>query len=258
MSQPQLDRPYFDYQRRRRSHWDAAARLLDRGKRSWGSYYHRRLAEIYRGAVQPGASVLEIGCGEGDLLAAVNPSYGLGIDFSREMLKRAKTKHPGLHFCLGDAHEGFLDGKKFDFIILSDLLNDAWDVQAVFANLAELCHPGTRIILNTYSRLWELPLLAAEKLQLARPVLYQNWLTVEDARILMRYGGFEIVRTWHEILSPLPIPLLTGLSNRYLARLAPLNQLCLSNFIIGRRYPVPQRKDNPSVSIIVPARNEAG
>ena len=33
------------------------------------------------------SKVLEIGCGNGHLLAALNPSYGVGIDISKGMIK---------------------------------------------------------------------------------------------------------------------------------------------------------------------------
>ena len=59
--------------------------------------------------------------------------------------------------------------EKFDFIILSDLVNDLWDVQQIFERLAAVCTPQTRIIINFYSRLWELPLALARKLGASRP-----------------------------------------------------------------------------------------
>ena len=69
----------------------------------------------------------------------------------------------------------------------------------------------------------------------------------------MRLAGFEPVQITQEILFPLP---LGGLANKVLVRLWPLHHLALSNFVIAR--PGPQRVQEPTVSVIVPARNEAG
>ena len=87
-----------------------------------GKWYHRRLAEIYRFYVAPNMNVLEIGCGDGRLLAKLQPARGVGIDFSEEMIKRAKERHPELTFIHADAHELSAFDEKFDVIILSDLV----------------------------------------------------------------------------------------------------------------------------------------
>ena len=84
-------------------------------------------------------------------------------------------------------------------------------------------------------------------------MLAQNWLTPEDVDNLLRLSGFETIRTTNEILFPLP---LGGLANRYLVRLWPFRDLALSNFLIAR--PAPQPVQNPSVSVVVAARNEEG
>ena len=55
-------------------------------ERDGEGYYHQRLTEIYRYLVAPGQRVLEIGCGTGDLLSALKPSVGVGVDFSEEMI----------------------------------------------------------------------------------------------------------------------------------------------------------------------------
>ncbi|HEY9076365.1 MAG TPA: glycosyltransferase [Anaerolineaceae bacterium] len=247
---------YFQYQQSRITHWDRVAFKTDHWK-SWGAYYHRRLAEIYRFQVPPGQRVLEVGCGRGDLLAALEPAYGVGVDFSPEMISRARRKHPNLHFIRADAHELALE-EKFDAIILSDLLNDLWDLQTFFERLLPLTTPRTRIIMNFYSRLWELPLAIADALGLARPLLYQNWLTSEDVTNLLYLAGFEPVRKWHEVLYPLPTPLIDSFANRFLARFFPFNQLCLANFIAARPMPVRDPTRQPVVSVVVPARNEEG
>ena len=139
------------------------------------------------------------------------------------------------------------------------MVNDPWDVQAVFAQVAHLATSRTRIIFNAYSRQWELPLALARRLELARPILYQNWLTVEDITGLLRLADLEVIRTWEEMLWPLPTPLLADFANRYLVKLWPFRILALTNFIVARRRP--QREplaEEPLVSIIIPARSEAG
>jgi len=84
--------------------------------------------------------VLELGCGQGDLLAALRPSRGVGIDLSERMLDRARARHGQLTFVHADVHE-FLLREKFDFIILSDLVNDIWDVQRILELVAQQLSP---------------------------------------------------------------------------------------------------------------------
>ena len=36
------------------------------------------------------SNILELGCGNGHLLASLKPNYGLGIDFSNKLVKEAK------------------------------------------------------------------------------------------------------------------------------------------------------------------------
>jgi SAM-dependent methyltransferase len=208
--------------------------------------------------IVPNQRVLEIGCGKGDLLAAVEPSFGVGIDFSGEMLAGAKKQHPHLTFLQADAHSIPLDDK-FDIIILSDLLNDLWDVQAVLRLIRELAHPRTRVIINLYNRLWGPILGIAERIGLAKPNLQQNWLTVEDVTNLLDLTGFEVIRHWSEVLWPLPIPLIEQFLNRFVVKIWPFRHLALTNMIVAR--PVEHRADlaeEPLVSVIIPARNEAG
>ena len=240
------------YQKTRIAHWDAIARKRD----SWqgmGTWYHRRLAEIYRFYVAPNMRVLEIGCSDGRLLADLKPSHGVGIDFSEEMIQRAKKKHPHLEFIHADAHDLTNINNTFDIIILSDLVNDLWDVQRVLEQVKRLSTPRTRIIINFYSRLWQLVLGMAKALNLATPNLFQNWLTREDITSLLQLAGFETIRTSQEILFPLP---LGGFANRFLVRLWPFNHFALSNLVIAR--PMPERAEEPKVSVVIAARNESG
>jgi len=245
------------YQKDRIKHWDNIAASVSR-KSSWSDYYHERLHQIYRLLVVPGQRVMEIGCGTGDLLAGLQPSFGLGIDLSKEMVQYASERHPDLHFTACDAHDLCLNSK-FDVVILSDTINDLWDVQGVFQQIYSSTGPDTRIIINTYSRLWELPLAAVRKMGLAGRLLPQNWLTTNDISSIFNLTDFETIRCWGEILWPLNTPLLRGLLNRFAVKVWPFNLFALTNFVIAKPKADPNYgKKLPTVSVVVPARNEAG
>ncbi len=241
------------YREARIAHWNGVAAKRDHW-RGLGGSYHSRLREIYRLLVSRGLRVLEIGCGFGDLLRDLDPGRGVGVDFSPEMLRRGRLRNPGIELVLADAHDLSDVEGSFDVIIFSDTLNDLWDVQAALQEVSRFCHPGTRLIINFYSGLWQLPLAIAQAFNLASPMLPQNWLTPEDARGMLRLAGFETIRSWQEVLWPLP---LGGLINKILVRFWPFHELALVNYIVARPEPA-SPAESPAVSIVIPARNEAG
>jgi SAM-dependent methyltransferase len=247
-----------DFLQKRIAHWDAIARKMDHW-RSAGEYYQQWLAKQYRQVIPPGMRVLEIGCGLGDLLSAVEPRSGVGMDFSWETVRRAARRYPRLNFVCADAGLPPLAGT-FDVIILSDLLNDLWDVETVLRKVRTLSHPRTRIIVNLYSRVWEIPLHAAQLLRWIKPNLPQNWLTPDDIGNLFQLAGLEIIQRRREILLPIRIPLASELANRVLVKLWPFSIAALLNIYTARLRPEggasppqPLRR----VSIIIAARNEA-
>lgn len=126
------DEAAFRYRDARRDFWDSRANAdPSRASRA----YLDRLNELFAFTIAPGQRVLEIGCGQGDLLASLQPSYGVGIDLAPEMVAAAEQRHPALNFHLADAHEFHTD-EHFDVIVLSDLINDLWDV-ALVSEVAE-------------------------------------------------------------------------------------------------------------------------
>jgi|CXWL01.1.fsa_nt_gi SAM-dependent methyltransferase len=257
----------------RLAHWQAVAHGP---RRRLAAAYHRRLAEVFRFLIPPGLRVLEVGCAEGDLLAALSPGLGVGVDFSSAMVAAARARHSELMLVEGDAHDlaaldlpgrlaeaaptpmrGDRDGV-FDAVVLADLVNDAFDVQRVFAEVAPLCGPRSRLIVTVQSRLWEPLLRLAQGLGLARPTRQQNWLTVHDVTNLLRLAGFRVVQHREEVLLPLAVPLLGRLANQVLVRFWPFRHLALTNVLVARRDGAPELAAAPKVSVLVPARNESG
>ena len=249
-----FEQEFSHYQERRRAHWGG---LYREPNKSLGDYYRSRLQIVYRHMIPEQATVLELGCGPGDLLAALQPAHGVGVDFCPEALELARQRHPDLEFVLADAHDLSLGERTFDYIVLSDLVNDLWDVQTVIQQVGIYCAAHTRLVINFYSHLWNIPLHTAQRLGLARPTLPQNWLTRHDMANLLEISDFEPLRAWEEVIAPLPVPVLADLSNRYLAKLWPFRYAALANFVLARPLSkaIPRR---PTVSVIVAARNESG
>lgn len=244
------------YTAARVAYWNTEAEGSARRSRL-KSYYLRRLETIYKHCVSPGLNILELGCSRGDLLAALKPKVGVGIDFSVQMIEQARKFHPELTFLKADAHEVDLQ-EKFDVIILSDLIAELWDVQQVLISIQKNCKPNTRIILNTYSRLWEIPLYLIRRLRRGKQILNRNWFALNDVNNMLHLAGYEAIRVWPEITWPIWTPLVDVLANKILARIWPFTLLCLTNFIIARPRPVPAATKQYSVSVVIPLRNEEG
>src|SRR6185369_4346056 len=197
----------------RRAFYDgrAACRLRESGR-----HYHQLLKRYYAFLVPQGQRVLEVGCGLGDLLAAVNPSRGVGVDFSPALLDLARKRHPQFEFAAGDALD-FPTNETFDYILVSDLVNDLPDVQALLTRLREVSHSGTRLVVNFFNNLWRPVLALAEKIGAKAPTLPQNWLSSVDMKNLLHLAEWEVIKQDTRILWPLRTPLLASLANRWLA-----------------------------------------
>ena len=108
-------------------------------------YFHEADLNYMRFLVPEGKRVLDIGCGAGDLLAALNPSHGVGIDLSEKMIAQAQANFPDHTFFLGDIETpsaiDTLGDEPFDFIILSDVIGLMEDCQATLESLQKVCGP---------------------------------------------------------------------------------------------------------------------
>ena len=237
------------------TYFDAHATERDRWITRNG-YYHRLLAHNFALLIPKGSSVIEIGCGTGQLLAAMEPARGVGLDLSPKMVERARINFPDLDFQVGDVEDLTLD-EKFDYVILSDVIGYLHDVQCVFQNLQRICHPRTRVIISSYNALWHPILQAAETIGFKARQPAVNWLSQTDIENLLELAGFEIIRRNSKILLPLNIPVLAPLCNRILSNLPGLRHLALAVMVVARSKPM-RRSTNPTVSVIIPARNEAG
>jgi 2-polyprenyl-3-methyl-5-hydroxy-6-metoxy-1,4-benzoquinol methylase len=213
-----------------REHFEEIAGEYDRWKEK-SAYYYRLLAGIYRERVPEGATVLEIGCGTGTLLAALLPAHGVGIDVSPRMVEIATTKFPNLAFRVADA-EKFDPGETFDFVIVPDVIEHLSDVGAMFLSARKGCHPATRVIVTSVNPLWAPILHLAERLGLKMPEGEHRWLPATELRRLAAEAGLDLVEFSGTILCPKKIPLLADALNRAAERLSFLRPACLTQVLV--------------------------
>ncbi len=221
------------------------------------AYYYRWLEKLYQYNVRPNSRVLHVGCESGDLLAAVKPSYGVGIDTDPQAIEQARQRFPHLQFHLQQPQDIQLN-ETFDYILICNTIGVWQDIQQVFERLRPLTHPGTRIVITYYSYLWESLLRLGSAIGMRRPNSYQNWLPPEDIANLLYLSDFDFIRGESFMLLPKYIPLVSSFFNRILSLIPGFRAMNLMNLIIARPRPQVQDSSRLSISVIVPCRNERG
>lgn len=224
------------------------------------SFYYRDDRAYMRFLVRPGQRVLELGCGTGDLLNALEPAHGVGVDLSANMVDIARRRFPHLEFVQGDIEDAELLaslGGPFDVIVLSDTIGYLDDCAQTLENLHRLCTPETRLVVAYYAWFWEPILKLGETFGLKMPSVELNWLSTEDTMGFLHLADFEPVkREWRQIV-PRRLLGLGTLLNRFVGTLPLIRRLSLRNYLVAR----PLRNaalNDPSVTVLIPCRNEQG
>ena len=218
-----------------------------------GLFYRKLLANYYRDLIPATASVLEIGCGGGHLLALLPNRDVVGVDIADKQIVAARALVPRGEFHVMAGEDLKLD-RKFDVVLLSETVNFAADVQQIVEKVHAVSHSGTRLILNFHSGLWRplLGLATALGIRAGHPPC--NWLSSTDMRNMLGLAGWEVLKQQGRLLMTLPCFGLEKLINRFIAPV--LSQLGLTVFQVAR--PVRKPLEKKTVTVVIPARNEAG
>jgi SAM-dependent methyltransferase len=229
-------------------------------------YYYETLTRLLKVRVPPGARVLDVGCGDGHTLAALEPGFGVGIDVSARAIDEARRRHAGgpLYFFEGDGADPQLLGQvggPFDVVLLVNVVTHLTDVQGTFEALQSVCHARTRVLIYSYSRLWQPLLRLAEAIGLKYRQPPEAWLPPEEVKNMLWLADFEVVRADRAIVFPAGVPWFADMLNRWVGRLPPFDLLSLMYGLIARpaaHRHAGSRPSHPSVSVVIPCRNEAG
>ncbi len=226
-------------------------------------YYYQDIENLCKFFIQSGSRVLDVGAKLGDLLNAVNPSYGLGIDSNTSFVEKAKEKYPDLEFEIV-APEEFSSRQVFDYIIVANTISSLDNIQKSFDNLHQVCHSSTRLIISFHNPAWELILRLATLLKQRMPLPSSslNWLNLEDVENILSLTNFQVVEHGKRLLFPKNIPFISNFLNKFIAPLPVINSFCLTEYVIARpnlkkKLQFSNEISELTCSVIVPARNEA-
>ena len=235
---------YFDHQAQHRDLWR---------KRNW--YYHRAIQNLCRFVIPEGSSVLEVGSSTGELLNALKPKYGVGVDISPTMVAIAQSKYSQFKWYMGDVEDLSLVDS-FDYVVMSDVIGFLDDIEQVFLSLRGVCHERTRLVITYHNYLWEPLLQLAEFLHLKAKQPLQNWLSKQDIENMLYLAGFEVIKKGNKMICPVWIPIVSHVVNKIISNSPLFSRLGLIQYFVAR----PQSKvtKDYSVSIVIPARNEKG
>ncbi len=215
-------------------HFNQIANHYDYFKeKNW--YYYSNLKKLYSGLIPINSNILEIGCGTGDILAHLKPSYGLGIDISGGMIKLAKKKHKEWHkieFLTGTI-EGLTDlvkHKKFDYVFLSDVVEHLEDPPSTFQAINRAITGNATVIISMTNPLWEPLLLVLEKLKLKMPEGPHQRISIKKLELILKQNNLKIIKKGYRLILPAYIPFLSNFLNRYFYRIPILKNIGLVIF----------------------------
>ncbi len=148
------------------------------------------------------------------------------------------------------------DLKKYDYIFLPNTFSYLDDVQDFLKLLGSKVSSDAKIIVIYFNFLWKplLDLASFLKLRVQDP-REPNWLSSDDITNLFILQDYYEVKKGRRFLIPLNLWFFSSFINKYISRLPLVNSLCLNAYQVFRK-----KKDTQSysVSIVIPARNEAG
>src|SRR5680860_99520 len=247
----------------RKKQMQSAFNRLAPSRNDWmqrNAFYYNDDRRYMRFLVPQNAHVLELGCGTGSLLAALQPARGVGIDISPAMIDVAQASYPWLEFHVGDVEDHralSVLGGPYDVIVLSDIVAYLDDIQRTLESLHSLCHERTRIVVAYYSQFWRPALSVASLLGQRMPQPPQNWLSAEDIDGLLELSGFQTIKREWRLLVPRHLGGIGSVMNRYIGTLPVMRRFSLRHYVVVR--PVTGHlRPKPSATVVIPCRNEAG
>ncbi len=149
-----------------------------------------------------------------------------------------------------------LEDIKPEYVILNGTIHYERDIDALFKKIHTHSTPSTRVLITYYSSLWKPVLKLATLCGFRDKTAEQNWIAPEDIENILALSNFEALFDDSKIICPVYIPVISAILNRYVAPLPVFRAFCLLHILAARPL-MPGGTLKPSVTVVVPARNES-
>lgn len=141
-------------------------------------------------------------------------------------------------------------------ILLNGTLNHSLDIQSLLTGLKCKLSRTSRVVAVAYNPYLRSLYWIANKLGMRKGEEPKTFTTTTDINNIAKISGFEVAKIKQAVYSPFSLLGLGTVVNRVMSVLPILRWLCFTNIIVFR--PIIPEKTNPSLSILIPARNEEG
>jgi len=166
------------------------------------------------------------------------------------------SNDPRIHVI--DHHNPSKQSGPFDTVFTIKLIEYVSDIPQSFSRIRASLDPNGRMVVFTFSRLWQplVRLLTLMRLRTGHEI--ENWVPPSDLINFLELADFEMVTKSSHVLVPFEIPIISRVLNRWVAPLPLFRSLCFVTAITARPRVEPHLGEAASVSIVIAARNEAG
>lgn len=188
-------------------YYNSIAPLYDREKKK-NLYYFENLVTLYKSLIPATCTVTDIGCGTGDLTAALDTKEAIGLDISIEMVKVAQIKFEGLKNVRYEQCNIYTSNEPFktDYIIMADVLEHVIDLPNFLHQIYTRTPNQSRVIISVVNPIWEPIMMLAEKLNLKIPEGPHERLSISETEKLFKDAGFNISESSYRFLIPKKLP----------------------------------------------------
>ena len=186
----------------------------------------RRMHEVNK-IIKAKDKVLELGCGAGHELKGINAKEIIGIDISKENIKRANDKGK---IILGDACNIPLKKNQFNTAIILELIEHISDKERLITQIKHILKKGGTLIITTPNpkMWWAQRILEAMKLVVKEAG--HEYINNKDLIRMIKKKGFKIIKNQYIFFPPIPrvIKPLEGFLNKTPLKIIGLSQLIVA------------------------------